>query len=1354
MKRLFMLFLIAAIGLLGTTAAVEARYHDNGNGTVTDTSTGLMWQQATPRGTMTWDAAGTYCSGLNLGGYTDWFLPFQVELTTLVDMAYHPTINPNVFPDTWAFPYWSATVTTSGEDAQRLSFDDGTWVLRPVEERYYVRCVRTYSDGTRLGSLTITIEPERVLQRGAKWRRVGSSVWHDSGDTENNVPVGNYTVEFRAVTNWTRPDNLRVAIREGVLTRATATYIAGVSNYGQLSVTIHPEAARDAGARWRRAGTTTWYSSGDTEPNVPSGSQVVEFKSITNWITPENISVNINIGETARLTGIYVYEARYTDNNNGTITDTRTGLMWQQNTAPGAMIWDEAAAYCQNLNLADYTGWELPARQVLGTLVDTRYVPTISSAFFPNTWQFPYWSATGTGDSRDHLNFRDATWGSGSTASRYYVRCVLMDTTQTFGSLTVTIEPPEARTAGAQWRRTGTETWFNSGSTENNIRTGEHTVEFRELTGWNKPPNQTVTIAAEETTQLTATYIYGARFQDNGDGTVTDTSTGLMWQKATAPGLMTHEQAVTYCNRLALGGYTNWILPTRSHLESLVDLDFTPTIDPAYFPDTWNSHYWTSTGYTLNYSYYTISFNTGSVQFRHKDESYYVRAVRAASPALVITIEPEAARAAGAQWRYVGDTSWWDSGVIDETVTTGEHTIEFRELEGWIRPENQTVTVGTAQTVRRSVTYRHLVTASAGPGGRVTPMSQAVEPGSTATFTVSPAGGYEPGPVSGTCPAGTFSGNQYTTGVITGNCSVSFSFNQIPYTADQLFPDTGQAHCYNNTAAIPCPAPGQPFYGQDAQYQPRLLRAYTKLGQGGAALPDNARHVDQGGPWIMTQDRITGLIWEVKTSANRHAEYTWENAAEVFIAGLNRQNFGGFSDWRLPTATELASLVHGGRTHPAIDTNFFPYTTSTPYWTVSQATGQTSSAAHIFFGQGNVGQANIQTRHQVRAVRGGQVGTRARLVSNRNGTVTDPVTGLMWQQISASEPFTWEEALAYAEGLTLAGYSDWRLPNRNELQTLASYTRQSPAIVSELFGETRSAAYWTSTTSRHLARQAWLVHFASANVYADEKTGTAYVRLVRGGESNVRPVLIGSWPEHGLYTYDPTTGRWQRIEAEARQIAVGDLTGDGVDDLALVHNDGLWLRYSVSRQRVKLSDVLPISITIADMTGNGRQEIVGSWSEGLYYYDPATREWVRLADAAQQIAAGELTGDGRNDLVGSWNSAGVYMYSGAARRWYPVTPTPALALTAADLDGNGLADIVGSWPQGVYHFNRTTSDWSLLVNQPTDLLAAGDLTGNRRHEIAVAWDDGLWIYHPAQNRWQHLTTLRPSAIGIGRMLIE
>ena len=122
-------------------------------------------------------------------------------------------------------------------------------------------------------------------------------------------------------------------------------------------------------------------------------------------------------------------------------------------------------------------------------------------------------------------------------------------------------------------------------------------------------------------------------------------------------------------------------------------------------------------------------------------------------------------------------------------------------------------------------------------------------------------------------------------------------------------------------------------------------------------------------------------------------------------------------------------------------------------------------------------------------------------VDNGDGTVTDTVTGLMWQQGDGhndSGERTWQAALAYCEGCTEAGYTDWRLPNIRELESIVDWSTYSPAI--DPVFDCRSSHYWSSSTYVDYPDFAWFVDFGNGYVnYYGRKDHDYYVRCVRGG---------------------------------------------------------------------------------------------------------------------------------------------------------------------------------------------------------------------------------------------------------------
>jgi hypothetical protein len=128
----------------------------------------------------------------------------------------------------------------------------------------------------------------------------------------------------------------------------------------------------------------------------------------------------------------------------------------------------------------------------------------------------------------------------------------------------------------------------------------------------------------------------GANLVKNGNGTVTDCNTGLMWQQGEA-GFMAWDSALSYCAGLSLGGHSDWRLPNIKELEALTDDSrYNPAADTVFFPDVHASYYWSSTSYAdVPNVAWVVYFDYGNVYGYGKFNTGYVRCVHGGQPALL-----------------------------------------------------------------------------------------------------------------------------------------------------------------------------------------------------------------------------------------------------------------------------------------------------------------------------------------------------------------------------------------------------------------------------------------------------------------------------------------------------------------------------------------------------------------------------------------------------------------------------------------------------------------------------------------------------------------------------------------------
>ena len=313
--------------------------------------------------------------------------------------------------------------------------------------------------------------------------------------------------------------------------------------------------------------------------------------------------------------------------------------------------------------------------------------------------------------------------------------------------------------------------------------------------------------------------------------------------------------------------------------------------------------------------------------------------------------------------------------------------------------------------------------------------------------------------------------------------------------------DTGQAKCYDNRGEIAPPKPGQPFYGQDAQFQGPPA-SYTLSADG-----------------FTVRDNVTGLTWQCSPDTDGDGALTRRDKlnleqAQALPAKLNAAKFGGFDDWRLPTIKELYSLFDGRGTDPSgptmdadtshfrpyLDTNHFRFVygnvtgervIDSQYASITKYVGKGARGFDKLFGV-NFADGRIKgydlfmpggrlgKTFFVICVRGNPAYGKNDFHDNGDGTITDRATGLMWSKTDNGKGMSWQHALAWVHNMNaerFLGHDDWRLPNVKELQSIVDYTRspdtsQSAAIdpvfnCTTITNEAHQADwpfYWTSTT--------------------------------------------------------------------------------------------------------------------------------------------------------------------------------------------------------------------------------------------------------------------------------------------------
>jgi hypothetical protein len=327
--------------------------------------------------------------------------------------------------------------------------------------------------------------------------------------------------------------------------------------------------------------------------------------------------------------------------------------------------------------------------------------------------------------------------------------------------------------------------------------------------------------------------------------------------------------------------------------------------------------------------------------------------------------------------------------------------------------------------------------------------------------------------------------------------------------------DTAQNRCYDDSVEIDCPESGDLWFGQDAQHQGN----------------QPSYRVSRDG--LTVQDLVTGLTWQQSPDTNGDGVFGVDDKLsytelQAYVDALNAEQFGGYSDWRVPSIKELYSLMDFRGVDPSVDgldtTGLTPfidsgvfdfaygftdvgervidsqYASSTVYlandnmlFGVNFADGRIKG-----YGMGSglleAGDTNMpmpgegdlidtppalaaEKNFTVQLVRGNPYYGRNAFRDNGDDTVSDLATGLTWMQQDSAEGMVWSDALDYCANADDGGFDDWRLPDAKELQSIVDYDRSpdttASAAIAPVFGSTTIVNedgvddfpyYWTGTT--------------------------------------------------------------------------------------------------------------------------------------------------------------------------------------------------------------------------------------------------------------------------------------------------
>lgn len=320
--------------------------------------------------------------------------------------------------------------------------------------------------------------------------------------------------------------------------------------------------------------------SGDDLPNI-TGTPIVGTNQSTSFNNQVEISLPASpdafYGQNSNYPGT---APEYVDNGDGTVTDMVTGLMWQStfdHNGDGSIDVDDKLSYDDIIDLvnngvsyAGYDDWRLPNIKEMYSLImfsgrDIAPNATSTSGLTPfitnNVFEFAY------GD----LNAGERLIDMQCATTNVYVSTEVSPTI--FG-----VNFADGRIKGYGKDLMGQDKLFNYLLVRGNNSYGQNV------------------------------------YTDNGDGTITDNATGLMWMQADSDSAMNWEQALNYAETFSFAGHSDWRLPDAKELQSIVDYTRSPaTSNSAAIDQLFNCSQITNEAGNTDYPWYWTSTTHGNM---------------------------------------------------------------------------------------------------------------------------------------------------------------------------------------------------------------------------------------------------------------------------------------------------------------------------------------------------------------------------------------------------------------------------------------------------------------------------------------------------------------------------------------------------------------------------------------------------------------------------------------------------------------------------------------------------------------------------------------------------------------------